>query len=193
MAEFRFETERLVLRDWREEDCDDLHALCRDPAVMATIGPVMDREEARAFLARLDARARDAGHTVWALERKSDGRVIGFTGIVRSIVPAIAGELEIGWRLASDCWRQGLAREAAEASLGWAAEHRPGERVVAITAVINTRSRALMERLGTMREPHRDFDHPAIEDSDPLRPHVVYSIDPGRGGAAEASQTLPRG
>ena len=115
MAEAVAETERLILRDWRESDLDALHHINSDPLVMATIGPVQDRESTRAGLGRLMARAVNDGHTFWALERKGDTRMIGFCGVARGTVPQIAEDIEIGWRLASDCWGQSYAREAAEA------------------------------------------------------------------------------
>ena len=92
MSEFRLETERLVLRDWRDDDLDELQQICSDPAVMATIGPVQDREATRAMLDRLKARAASDGHTFWALERKADGRMIGFCGVATGTVPEIEGE-----------------------------------------------------------------------------------------------------
>ena len=180
MPEFRLETERLVVRDWRDDDLDALHAICADPLVMAAIGPVQDRETARAGLARLMARTARDGHTFWALERKDDGRMIGFCGIARGTVPMIADELEIGWRLASDCWGQSYAREAAEASIGWAVANRPGRPIFAITSVGNRRSRGLMERLGMQRDLEMDFDHPDVADDSPLKPHVTYRLDPSR-------------
>lgn len=177
---FRLETARLILRDWRDEDLDALHALCSDPLVMATIGPPQDREMARAGLGRLMARATRDGHTFWALERKADRRMIGFCGLARGTVPLIEDHIEIGWRLASDCWGQSYAREAAEASLDWMARHRPGEPVCAITSVGNVRSRGLMERLGMRRDPAMDFDHPHVPAGSPLKPHVTYWLDEPR-------------
>lgn len=180
MSGFRLETERLVLRDWRADDLDPLHAICSDPRVMATIGPLQDRETARVGLDRLMARTARDGHTFWALERKVDARMIGFCGVARGRVAPIEGELEIGWRLAWDCWGQSYAREAAEASLAWAARDHPGERVCAITSVGNTRSRGLMERLGMRHDPAMDFDHPDIPEDSPLRRHVVYWLEAAR-------------
>lgn len=179
MAEFRLETERLVLRDWREDDLDALHRLNSDPLVMATIGPLQDRDAARRSLDRLMVRAARDGHTLWALERKSDGRVIGFCGIVTGTVSHIENELEIGWRLTSDCWGQSYAREAAEASLRWLAAHRPGQRVCAITLASNARSWRLMERLGMKRDPAMDFGYagPGAPEGSPLKPHVTYWLD----------------
>lgn len=177
MADFRIETERLILRDWRDDDLESLQLICSDPLVMATIGPPQDREATRAMLGRLQERATRDGCTFWALERRDDARLIGFCGVGRGTVPQIAGELEIGWRLASDCWGRSYAREAAEAALAWAAAQHPGEPVFAITSVGNTRSRGLMTRLGMRYCEGMDFDHPALEATSPLVRHVLYRKD----------------
>ena len=179
MAEFRLETERLILRDWRADDVDDLLKVNSDPEAMAFLGPVMDREQVARLIEDLQHRARH-GHTFWAVERKSDGRVIGWTGVIRALVPQIENELEIGWRFARDCWRQGYGYEAAAATLEWIWANRPGEPAVAITAVGNAKSRALMEKLGMAHRPARDFIHPKLAPGDPLAPHVVYTMDPPR-------------
>ena len=178
MADIRIETERLVLRDWREDDFAALHALCNDPAVMRTIGPLLSRQETRTMLGRLQQRRDDFGHTFWAVERREDVRVIGFCGAIRADVPIIAGELEIGWRFASECWGQGYATEAAHATIAWLADRYPGEPIYAFTAVINTRSRALMERLGMKRRMDMDFEHPKVPDDSPLKSHVTYQLEP---------------
>ena len=174
MAEFRLETERLVLRDWRDGDLDALAAMGRDPQVMATLGPLMTLEESADLLERLRAMSAEHGHTFWALERKEDGRTIGFTGIIRGRDGPVADKLEIGWRLASNCWGRGYASEAARAALDWVQANRPGEDVYAITSVTNTRSQAVMERLGMVRQPELDFDHPRVPDDSPLKAHVTY-------------------
>ena len=179
MAEIRLETERLVLRDWRADDCDDFHRLHVDPQVMATLGPLMSREETAALIADLQARSdRNGGYTYWPVERREDGRVIGFCGLDRGHVAPIEGELEIGWRLASDCWGRGYAREAALACLDYAEARFPDERIVAITTRSNAASRGLMQRIGMVHRPDMDFDYPKLDAGDPLRPHVVYSKEP---------------
>jgi RimJ/RimL family protein N-acetyltransferase len=45
-----FETERLVLRQWRESDFDDFHAFYNDPALQAVYGKT-SRPEVRRQLA----------------------------------------------------------------------------------------------------------------------------------------------
>ena len=68
----RIETERLVLREWRDEDFAALHALCTCPRVMATIGPLHDEERTHALLARLQERQSRDGCTFWAMELRPD-------------------------------------------------------------------------------------------------------------------------
>ena len=177
MADFRLETERLILRDWRADDLDDFHLLGADPKVMATLGPIMTREQSADLILELQRRAGRFGHTFWALERKSDGRTIGFTGLVRGKAEQIAGDLEIGWRLAHDCWGKGYATEAALAAIEWARKNCPDRFLVAITSVTNAGSRAVMERLEMRHVPERDFDHPKVPEGDPLRPHVLYEME----------------
>lgn len=169
-------TERLILREWRSDDVAPFHAICSDPAVMATLGPVMSFEETAALVARCQAdQARD-GHCFWALERREDARLIGWCGLIRGSVGPVAGKAELGWRLASDCWGQGYAIEAARGTVNWAFANLVYEALWAITNVANARSRMVMERLGMSHRPELDFDHPKVPPGDPLLRHVAYSL-----------------
>lgn len=176
MPEFRFETERLALRSWRDDDVAAFHGICSDPKVMATLGPVMSREETAALIGRARTIDTEHGHTFWALERVEDHRLIGWCGAIRGNVGPVDGKAEIGWRLASDCWGKGYASEAARATVNWAFAHLPDDALYAITNVNNTRSRAVMERLGMAYQPELDFGHPRIDPADPLHPHVTYRL-----------------
>lgn len=172
----RIETRRLTLRSWREDDLPAFHAICSDPQVMATLGPVLSLAETAALIERTGAREAEYGHTFWALERKQDERLIGWCGIIRGTAGPVDGLAEVGWLLASDCWGMGYATEAARASLSWLVANLPDDAAWAITSKGNHRSRAVMERLGMTYHPDLDFDHPRIAEGDPLRGHVTYSI-----------------
>ena len=176
VAEFRLETDRLVLRSWRADDLAPFHAICADPQVMATLGVVMDREQTAALIARVEAQEARHGHTFWALERREDALLIGWCGVVRGDAGPVADKAEIGWRLASGCWGHGYASEAARATLGWLFAHLDDDAAWAITYTGNTRSRAVMERLGMRYLPELDFAHPKLAEGDPLRSHVAYSL-----------------
>lgn len=176
MAEFRLETERLVLRSWRDADLDPFHSLCSDPEVMATLGPVMSRDEVAALIERMRGIEAEHGHCFWAMVRRADERLIGWCGAIRGSVGPIVGKVELGWRMARDCWGAGYATEAARAALAWVFANRPDEAAYAITNVDNWNSRRVMERIGMMRMADGDFDHPQVPPGDRLGPHVTYRI-----------------
>src|SRR5688500_1702712 len=112
------ETERLLLRDWREEDIEPFILSTNTPAVMRWLAGVMQPEAAREKVEdRLMRWQRERGFTFWVVERKADNELLGFCGIKLADAPTspCPGEYEIGWRLREDCWGQGYAKEAAAA------------------------------------------------------------------------------
>lgn len=176
-SEFRIETERLVLRPWRDDDLDAFHAVCTDPDVMRYLGPAQSRDDVAAGIARQQGFQASHGYSLWPVEGKDDGAFLGFCGLRPGAEGTpIAGAVEIGWRLAREAWGRGYAREAAEAGFAWAWAHLDAAEIVAITNIKNTRSWGLMERLGMTRDTAGDFDHPALAEDDPLRPHILYRI-----------------
>jgi ribosomal-protein-alanine N-acetyltransferase len=48
------------------------------------------------------------------------------------------------------------------------------DEIVAFTTTLNTRSQAVMERIGMTRDAGGDFDHPGLPEGSPLRRHVLY-------------------
>ena len=178
MPAFRLETPRLILRQWREEDIDPFHGICSDPVVMETLGPLMSRDEVAALVARMFRMQEEDGHCFWAMERKEDGQLIGWCGIIRGRPgTSIEGKPEAGWRMSPSEWGKGYVTEAAVASVQWAFDNLPDEAVWAITNTDNRRSRAVMERIGMVYDPALDFDHPQVSVDSPLLRHVTYRID----------------
>lgn len=90
--------------------------------------------------------------------------------------PPFAPAVEIGWRLAHEHWGHGYATEAAREVLSVAFGPLGLTEVVSMTAVVNARSRRVMEKLGMQRAPADDFDHPRIPAGHPLRRHVLYRV-----------------
>jgi len=188
---FRLETERLVLRDWREEDWKPFLRHTNTPAVMRWLGGRMDQDGVVTARARLESYRRDHGHTFWLVERKPDGghlagEVLGFCGLKRSnIEGGPIGDMEIGWRLRQDAWGRGYAREAAEASMDTAFDRFEVPHVVALTVERNKGSWGLMKRLGMRHRPDLDF---ASEEFDPeMGRIIVYSITRAEWRAARPS------
>lgn len=172
------ETDRLILRDWRDEDREPMFAhLNSQPNVMRYLLGVQTREKTGGMIDKFAGWQRDHGYTFWAVERKSDTALLGFCGLKRveddGILPD-PGTLEIGWRLREDAWGQGYAREAAVASMNHAFDTLDAEFVSAFTVEGNTGSWGLMERLGMERR--KDLDH-WYDDWGPQLGHgIVYRI-----------------
>lgn len=168
------DTERLLLRQWRPEDAVPFAALNADPEVMAHFPTPLSREESDALAARIAGLIDRQGWGFWALERKTDGAFLGFTGLHRPENLPFSPCTEVGWRLARAFWGQGYATEAARACLAFAFTELGESRVVSFTAVSNGRSQAVMRRLGMEQEGC--FDHPALPEGHCLRPHVLFQL-----------------
>lgn len=171
------ETDRLILRGWRDADVAPFHAMGNDPDVMRFLGPPMTLGDAESARDRMNAVLAEHGYCFWAVERKADGGFLGFCGVKPGPDGTpIAGELEIGWRLRRDAWGMGYAREAAEAAIAWAWANTDVPGIAAVTATGNANSWGLMLRLGMQRDHGDDFDHPAVPDGSPLKRHIVYRL-----------------
>jgi RimJ/RimL family protein N-acetyltransferase len=174
----RLRTERLLLREWRDDDREPFASLNADPEVALFLGAPLSRADSDALVGRIVAHWRDDGFGLWAVERVEDGAFLGFTGLA---VPAWAPgpETEIGWRFARHAWGHGFATEAAEASVRFAFEALGLDELVSYTSVSNTRSRRVMEKLGMTRSNPTDafdFLHPRLASDHPLRPHLTYRL-----------------
>lgn len=175
MADFRHETPRLVLRDWREEDWEPFWRHTNTPAVMQWLGGVADEAVMAAARARLESYHAEHGHTFWVVERKSDGELLGFCGLKKSNQKGgPQGEFEIGWRLREDAWGKGYAREAAQASMALGFERWHAPHMIALTVARNSASWGLMKRLGMERAEDLDFASDEFDAKDPVI--IAYRI-----------------
>jgi ribosomal-protein-alanine N-acetyltransferase len=170
-------TERLWLRAWRPEDREPFAALNADPIVMEHYPSTLTREESDALVDRIEARFDLHGWGLWAVEIVETGEFAGYVGLTPQtfdvhFTPAV----EVGWRLAHEFWGRGYAPEGGQAALEYAFDVIGLEEVVSFTSVTNVRSQRVMQKIGMTRDPADDFDHPALPEGDPLRPHVLYRI-----------------
>ena len=119
MAEVVATTGRLNLRTWDPADLDEFIRATNTPAVMRWLGGVWPREEREAAFERIQSYQRDFGHTLWLVEDRKSGELLGFCGLKRVNSPgagALTGTAEVGWRLRENAWGQGFATEAAMSS-----------------------------------------------------------------------------
>ena len=149
-----------------------------DSSVMEFLGPLEAPEDIARLIAGQMRNQSLFGHCFWPVERLADNALIGYCGL--NPAPAgtpLEGQVEIGWRFARHAWGHGYATEAAAACLDWGFASLSLYSIAAMTVPANLRSQRVMKRLAMTRRPGLDFDHPGLPEGDPLRPHIVYTID----------------
>jgi RimJ/RimL family protein N-acetyltransferase len=171
------ETERLIIRPWRDEDRAPYAAMVGDPHVRRFYYATMTREESDAAIDTYTEYLKRDGFSFLAVERRSDGAFIGDVGMVPVVMP-IAGNppVEIGWLLGQQYWGNGYAVEAARAWIEYGFNELDLPEIVAWTTVSNLPSQRVMQKLGMTRDPADDFLHPKVPEGHPLRPHVMYRL-----------------
>lgn len=171
------ETDRLLLRGWRDSDRKPFDRINRDPVVMEFFPAPLSAPESSALFDRIDAHFEQHGFGLWAAEQRETGGFIGYIGLaVPRFVAAFTPCVEIGWRLDTAYWGKGLATEGARAVVHHAFNVLHLDELVSLTVPANLRSRRVMEKLGMTHDPHEDFDHPMMPAGHPLRRHVLYRL-----------------
>ena len=157
----RLVTERLVLRCWHDDDRVAFAAMNADVEVMQDLGGTLDRDASDRKLDRFAEAFDNHGYGRWVIEGTVDGgdpSFLGYAGVMANRGSHPLGEHDDGgWRLCRHAWGHGVASEAARAALHDVFTRAGLNEVVSYTAPDNTRSRAVMQRLGLRRDNSLDF------------------------------------
>ena len=118
------ETERLFLREMKENDFDALYEVLADADIMQHYPYTFDESRVRNWIQRNIERYRIFGFGLWAVCLKETGKMIGDCGLTMQL---IGGEIkpEIGCHIRSDKQRNGYAKEAAIAVRDWTFNNTP--------------------------------------------------------------------
>lgn len=151
------ESPRLVLRSWHESDRAHFAHLHADPDVMADLGGPITRAKADRKFDRYRRAYDQFGYSRWAVRTRA-GDFIGYVGVMpRHDMQALGPHDEIGWCLHRHAWGKGYASEAALVALQDASTRAGRTDIISYTTPDNARSQSVMERLGLIRDPARDF------------------------------------
>ena len=146
MVKEMIETERLVLRMFRESDTDAYAEMVADPEVMRFLGGnPLPRAEAWRNMAMVLGHWHLRGYGMWAVEEKESGEFVGRVGCWR---PEGWPGLEVGWTLHRRFWGRGYATEAARSSMDYAFTMLDQTRVISLIDPENVNSIRVAERLG---------------------------------------------
>lgn len=145
------ETERLCLRELRDDDLDDYARMCADAETMRYLGDgeTLDRAGAWRSLAFFRGHWELRGFGLWAVVEKASGRFVGRVGFHQ---PQGWHGFEIGWMIDRDCWGRGFATEAARACLERALPEYNQRHVISLIHPANAASIRVAEKLGETRE-----------------------------------------
>ncbi len=151
----RIETDRLVLRPWRKDDFRPYFELLQHPEVHRHFGPEpMGKEECWRRLSAAVGSWTLIGFGGWAVERQSDGKLIGMLSLFnawRALEPEFGEQPEMGWIFSHEVHGQGMAGEACRAVIGWAEANLEPTPIWAIIAPQNEPSLRLAAKLGFER------------------------------------------
>jgi ribosomal-protein-alanine N-acetyltransferase len=151
----QIKTERLLLRDFEEEDWRSVYAYMSNPAHKQYYHvPVGGEENVRRLVNEFIEWSKESPRNNYqlAIVLPDEGRVIGSVGL--RVQDAELGEADLGVGLDPSEWNQGYAVEAATRMLDYAFEELKFHRVCAECIADNESARKLVDRLG-MREEGR--------------------------------------
>jgi RimJ/RimL family protein N-acetyltransferase len=136
------EIDRLILREMRTEDADDLLAIFGDRRVMAAfeISP-FDRAQMERWVQRNLDHQRQHGYGLFSVILKENGLLVGDCGLEQIDIG-----VELGYDFRSDYWNRGLATEAAGAVRDFAFGDLGLPRLVSLIRAGNGASRRVAEK-----------------------------------------------
>jgi len=164
------DTARLTLRTITVDDAAFYFELVNDPTWLEHIGDkgIRSIEDARtAILSGPVPMQERLGHSLYVMERKSDGRPLGLCGLIkRDTLP----DVDIGYAIRPAYFGQGYTHEAAAAVVDYARRQLGLPRLLGITNPGNVNSIGLLGKLGL-----RFVEFRLMPPDD--RPTNIYCID----------------
>lgn len=175
MKKYLFKSDRLGFRIWSKEDLIPFGKMNQDKDVMEFFPSLLTIEQSHAMIDRLNQHYEDHGHTFYAVDELNSCKFIGFIGLVITTFEShFTPCLEIGWRLVPEIWGKGFATEGAKRCLKYAFEDLEKSEVYSFTALINSRSERIMQKIGMHKID--EFEHPKVDPQHQLSKHVLYKI-----------------
>ena len=144
------QTDRLILRQFRNQDWQDLHDYYSDrDATRFTFGRPLSEGDTWRIMCGMIGHWQVRGYGPYAVEEKNSGRVLGTVGFW---YPIDWPEAEIKWALAAHAWGRGFASEAARAVQKAGSQYLPDTHLISLIHPQNSRSVNLALALGATYE-----------------------------------------
>lgn len=144
--------DRLNLRELGLPDAEFILRLLNEPGFLTFIGDkgVRNLDDAREYLAKGPLESyRRYGFGLYLVSQRGDGASVGICGLVKRDTLV---DPDVGFAFLEEHWSKGYASEAAAAVLAYGRDTLGIERIVAITAIDNRGSIAVLEKIGMTLE-----------------------------------------
>ena len=149
------ETERLILRDLRDEDIDGIYELDSNPLVHKYLGnnPITTIKKAEEIVRFVQLQYKERGIGRFAVIEKYSGNFIGWSGLKLNLEEkeALNGKqkfYDIGYRLIPEFWGKGYATESSVKMLQYGFETLKLNTIVGAAEVENIASNKVLKKIG---------------------------------------------
>ncbi len=154
---FHIETDRLLLREFRESDLEGIFELDSNPNVHRYLGnePIHTKEEARKVIESVQNQYQERGIGRWAAIEKETGEFIGWSGLRLNTEYNMNGftrYYDVGYRLIERYWGKGYATESGLAAVQYAFETMRLPEIYATTDIANEASHKALLKIGLRYE-----------------------------------------
>jgi len=145
------ETERLILRQFREADAEALNKICNQKYILKWMpdweGTVEERRDLiRWFESQYTKANKETARIILAVTLKESKELIGLVGIGNK--EEVDNEIEIAYFISEDYCNKGYISEASKAMSQWAFNTLKLEYLIAIVEIDNIPSQRVVEKCG---------------------------------------------
>ena len=147
----KLETERLILRRYKESDIDAIYDIITDERLSKYIKfPKLTKDEELECIKTWIAEADESKYERWVIERKSDGAVVGNIDV--NTVVKKHNYCNVGYTIRYDYWGNGYAAEALTAISEYLLNDRNYYLVECLCNELNTQSSKVMLKSGFKKD-----------------------------------------
>ena len=147
----KIETERLILRRYKETDIDAIYDIITDKRLSTYIKyPDLTKEQELECIKEWIKEADDSKYERWVIERKKDDAIVGNIDV--NTVVKKHNYCNVGYTIRYDYWGNGYAAEALEAVSNHLLEESGYYLVECSCNELNKQSSRVMEKAGFKKD-----------------------------------------
>lgn len=167
------QTERLVLRDMKMQDAEDILIQRSHPIINKYIhrDPAKNLEDALNYLVKISLQQQQNTSVTWAITLKDSNKFVGLICLWN--INETESSAELGYSLHPDYFRMGIMKEAAQQVLKYGFDTLRVKRIDAYTHKDNLASQTLLKRLNFKRNLSLEENLP---DKSELEYNQIFSL-----------------